>query len=483
MIKTTHLQKKCLRDLAVCKVKYKNIWRTRHELGYTVRNNRHYDIVVAGDTGRWDVSDIVLIHEVGHVWLGHCDVKILEELRDIKKRLEDKGLSFKSLRYYGGPRHFINICVDLEVNSSILTKGNIQAMKDFGVESVTLDSMEVELAKDFRGYYDQLIDKLKDYIEKNNLPVDAEDQTKTMPGIGADGVGRSLQDLMDDSDIQEAINEALIEQEILDELEKEPYKTGNTKESLTRNYSATESSVEDEEADMGMDDSERDKSTEEKKKEQANISSKKGIKGIGKTPETSAEIEVYDNDVKTIKRFLASIIHSTLSYQHDAMKHYNRGTRYNTDGIFYNSIRRKVDRKRKKLGILIDVSGSMDTGSIVGAVSSLKTSLNVVDPASELVTWNTHLSERYKITQIPEKVRIGGGTDIAAGLGYLAENRFTDIVIYSDFETDLTDLNQVRESFPTVKIYSIVVGGSYVSSYDKKWESFVQGCTRIIKVV
>ena len=137
----------------------------------------------------------------------------------------------------------------------------------------------------------------------------------------------------------------------------------------------------------------------------------------------------------------------------DPMRLWNRGSRDRSSGVIYNSLKQAPQRKRKKLGILVDISGSMDISTIQNAAQSLKDCAPVLDKGSKFVTWNTDLGQEFPILDIPEQIRVGGGTDMVAGINYLVKQGFTDIVVYSDFET--SNLETVDPK--GYRLYSIVV--------------------------
>ena len=150
---------------------------------------------------------------------------------------------------------------------------------------------------------------------------------------------------------------------------------------------------------------------------------------------------------KKLEEFFMQILGHEKVLTPDAMKHYNRGTRKNDHGLIYSSINRKVKLRPKKLGILIDVSGSMDSRSLLVALDSLEPLLHMLHKESKVVLWDTYKCGEYEITKLPKRVSEGGGTDMASGLRYLTKQGFDTVVIYSDFETNLYDLHSAAVEF------------------------------------
>ena len=141
-----------MKELALCKVVRRKMWRTEKQLGYTntSANRRYYDINIANDTGSREVEDIVLLHEIGHCYFGHNDLDIREELLLVKSMCDGAGLPFSATLLYGGPMRFLNIAMDLEINSKLLTVGNIKAMKKFGFELCTPEGFQIETGESYR---------------------------------------------------------------------------------------------------------------------------------------------------------------------------------------------------------------------------------------------------------------------------------------------------------------------------------------------
>ena len=232
-------------------------------------------------------------------------------------------------------------------------------------------------------------------------------------------------------------------EEIDDALLKEGYIGGDVKAKDKSNKSDTstvkEKEKEIEEAEEGNSDS-------------------SGKKNIGNSSAfTSTVVIEAENTPKEIEKFLRSIIGNSYDFSMDPMRLWNRGSRDRSSGVIYNSLKQAPQRKRKKLGILVDISGSMDITNIKNAAQSLKDCSKILDKGSMFVTWNTDLGQQFPILNIPDQIRVGGGTDMVAGINYLVKQGFTDIVVYSDFETyGLETVNPKN-----YRLYSIVVNDRY----------------------
>ena len=479
-MKLTRTQKKAMKELALCKVVRRKMWRTEKQLGYTntSANKRYYDINIANDTGSREVEDIVLLHEIGHCYFGHNDLDIKEELLLVKSMCDGAGLPFSATLLYGGPMRFLNIAMDLEINSKLLTVGNIKAMKKFGFELCTPEGFQIETGESYRSYYMPLLEKARAFM--NNSPSGSGDGEEEEDGDGggdgdkkndkgksgsgknkgkgsgkkddADGkIPGTRNDTGDDLSSDSPLTGI---EEIDDALLKEGYIGGDVKAKDKSNKSDT-STVK-----------EKEKEIEEAEEGEANSSGKKDIGNSSAF--TSTVIIEAENTPKEIEKFLRSIIGNSYDFSMDPMRLWNRGSRDRSSGVIYNSLKQAPQRKRKKLGILVDISGSMNITNIKAAAQSLKDCSKILDKGSMFVTWNTDLGQQFPIMSIPDQIKIGGGTDMVAGINYLVKQGFTDIVVYSDFETyglETVDPKGYR-------LYSIVVNDSSITG-DKAFKAYI----------
>lgn len=473
----TKTQKKAMKELALCKVVRRKMWRTEKQLGYTntSANKRYYDINIANDTGSREVEDIVLLHEIGHCYFGHNDLDIKEELLLVKSMCDGEGIPFSSTLMYGGPMRFLNIAMDLEINSKLLTVGNIKAIKKFGFELCTPEGFGIEVGESYRSYYLPLLKKVKmmavsplgsgDKKDKNKDSDSGEEKEGNKgKGKGKEGdTGTKIPGTRNDTGDDLSSDSPLTGiEEIDDALLKEGYIGGNIKSKDKSNKSDV-STVKEKE--------------EEIERAEGGNGTVHGGKGIGKSGSTSSTITIEaENTPKEIEKFLRSIIGNSYDFLMDPMRLWNRGSRDRSSGVIYNSLKQAPQKKRKKLGILVDISGSMNISTIQNAAQSLKDCAPVLDKGSKFVTWNTNLGQEFPITNIPDQIRVGGGTDMVAGIDYLVKQGFTDIVVYSDFET--SNLETVNPK--GYRLYSIVVGGLHTSSDAKIFNAYLSKNKKVL---
>ena len=483
-MKLTRTQKKAMKELALCKVVRRKMWRTEKQLGYTntSANRRYYDINIANDTGSREVEDIVLLHEIGHCYFGHNDLDIREELLLVKSMCDGAGLPFSATLLYGGPMRFLNIAMDLEINSKLLTVGNIKAMKKFGFELCTPEGFQIDTGESYRSYYMPLLEKARAFMDKMSSGSGEgeeesdgdgdgdEEKDKGKSGGGkskgkGNGKGNDAGDKIpgiknDTGDDLSSDSPLTGIEEIDDALLKEGYIGGDIKAKDKSNKSDT-STV-------------KEKEKEIEEAEESNSSKNRDI-GNSKAFTSTITIEA-ENTPKEIEKFLRSIIGNAYDFLMDPMRLWNRGSRDRSSGVIYNSLKQAPQRKRKKLGILVDISGSMDISTIQNAAQSLKDCAPVLDKGSKFVTWNTDLGQEFPILDIPEQIRVGGGTDMVAGINYLVKQGFTDIVVYSDFET--SNLETVDPK--GYRLYSIVVGADGYGSDARIFNAYLNKNKKVL---
>lgn len=514
----TREQKRVMRYQGLSKVHYhKNMYSRNHELGYAKPGSPYSEIHIAADVAE-DVKRVTLLHEVGHIYFNHVNVNIKEELKEIRALFEKNGMNFKNgIRRFGGPMTFLNYCMDLEVNSKLLTLANVKTMYDNNFKILTQKSLDVPTYDTFRDYYEPLILKLKDQEEKeeqnkkNNRSGSQSSSSQGSPfGDDEDGEGSSSD--CDDSEDGDENNQS----------SGKGKKSQNSKESkgsseemdfsdlldkamrdLSSAVDPMDSDLDDEMSEALRDEGYERKDDETPETEKSVNDSVDSVEDNGNVDEPTTsrnygasedhrEIEVVENTDKEIAKFLNGILNTSFDATLNYIKNYNRGIRRNKDGILYSSLDNRIKSKKTKLGVLIDVSGSMETDSIIKACSSLKAVSKALDPQSIGVTWSVHKEQEFSLFDVPERVEAGGGTNMARGLDYLVNVKKCDtVVIYSDFCTDDFEnmINLIKKK--GTKVYSIDVAtdkmynGQCVLPYgitEEQWNTYVKLNKRFLRV-
>lgn len=399
MITFTPFQERILNYKNLGKISYCDMWLTKKQLGYSSKGDeKYYEVTVAEDISSPEIRSLILLHEVGHIFFRHLDIDISSELEAVYNLFKEKEVPFSKVFYYGGPLRFINLAMDLEVNSKAFTFQNLKHLnsflKTFSFHLHTTDSLSLEVLDSFRDYYVPLILRLKDTEDKENI--------KDFPE-------------WDDIRNQENFNFEKLSFELQDSLKKENYNF--EKDSFRRELNSREYSE------------------------------------ITNRP--LEHLEVLKESSTVLKSFiLNNISKGDLKRKDDFMKLYNWGVRKNKS-ILYRSSKRKKSYSPKKICFILDVSNSMELDCIASSLISLKEIVEFLSPNSQLITWNTYkvLERGLKEFNLTE-IEIGGGTDIAGAIEYLEDKGFSDCFIYSDFETAYSDLIKVLKSTP-VNIFGI----------------------------
>lgn len=419
----TNLQRKVLTACRMSKVIFRKMYEKNHELGYASRgDNYNYDINIASDVPA-DIKQVTLIHEAGHIYLKHTEVNVKEEALVMNELINKYGSTVEIFsKVYGGFATFLNICMDLEINSKFLTLGNVRTMKNFGFNLCTPDAYKVDYKETFNLYYEPLISQLPKKGEESHTESKVPQMSKDLPNT------KSLTDEMFD-----------LPEDMMNSISDENYKSGDDK-------SANQSKKGEATVQEAMDNDE--------------VLEKNGT-GIGSNSNGLHNLEIGSRDSESVKKFLLSIISdTTLGRKHDSMRIYNRNTRGRD--FMYTTRKYAPNRLLPKLGIIVDISGSMNTESIVTAAASLKNVSERLHQDSIMVTCDTAIQEIFKIKEIPSEIRAGGGTALDVALKYLVDNNFTDIVVYSDFETDMKAMEELQK-VSKANFYSIIVRDSWYS--------------------
>ena len=366
----TREQKRVMRYQGLSKVHYhKNMYSRNHELGYAKPGSPYSEIHIAADVAE-DVKRVTLLHEVGHIYFNHVNVNIKEELKEIKVLFEKNGMNFKKgIRRFGGPMTFLNYCMDLEVNSKLLTLANVKTMYDNNFKILTQKALDVPTYDTFRDYYEPLILKLKDQEEKeeqnkkNNRSGSQSSSSQGNPfGDEDEGEGSSSDC---DGDGDEEGNQS--------NGKSKGKKSQNTEDSQENGKGASEDDVDfsdlldkamrdlssavdpmDSDLDDEMSEALRDEGYERKddetpETEKSVNDSVESVEDDGNVDEPTTsrnygasedhrEIEVVENTDKEIAKFLNGILNTSFDATLNYIKNYNRGIRRNKDGILYSSL-------------------------------------------------------------------------------------------------------------------------------------------------
>jgi len=190
----TPYQKKVMNYLGLAKVAYRNMWNKDHQLGYVSPDKPFDKINIAKDFPDRDVKEIALLHECGHIYFNHTSVDTKKEIKSIRAIFKELNRDFLLIMQYGGPMSFLNIAMDFEVNSKLLTIANVKHINSF-VKICTPEAYDIPVLDSFRDYYRPLIEKLPEgkveslMVGSGNL-IKGESSESNQSGDNKNGKGK-----------------------------------------------------------------------------------------------------------------------------------------------------------------------------------------------------------------------------------------------------------------------------------------------------
>lgn len=466
----TQSQRNLIDSRSLVHVSFSPIKEKEGTLGYSFKDKFYYRIRL--DTSIEDneaISMSVLIHELGHIELGHMDESLSEAIKYVFKVAEELGISKEVIRVWNrGPMGVINICMDLEVNDKFLTRQNIKDLTKSGFTPVTLEVLGLEPQESWKDYIRPYLSMMKDNYD--DLKDQLDSLFKSLKDIGEmqtkrnKGSGKSNGNPQDGTE-ESSLGKMISDKDSEEVEEGESSTSGSSKDSEGEENEVTQSDMEDD-----GEDPEEYLDEEEELSELITTSNQKcddsTSYGISHESHRSKSRPDRKSPSKILEDFFMQLLYHEKTMVPDSMKHYNRGTRRNEHGLIYTSISRKVKLKPKKLGILIDVSGSMDSKSLLTALDSLEPLLHMLHKDSVVVAWDTGLCGEYPITKLPKSLQECGGTDMASGLRYLNKKGYDTVVIYSDFETNTYTLHDEAKAFGKDLSFIVVNNGCRYRSMD-----------------
>lgn len=216
--------------------------------------------------------------------------------------------------------------------------------------------------------------------------------------------------------------------------------------------------------DFGKDHFTNGRREADKLREQGLAGQKGGI-GCGKEggadKTISTEDKMVDSVDSAINEIMRNIKHRSIkvSNRRDVMRRYNRGIQRD---VIAPTISQKINLcSNPKIVFLLDVSGSMDARLIQRIIKTISFDLHKINRGLryDIIAWNTRLSQHIKDIDpkksIPE-IRCGGGTEMADGIKYFAEqyNKDAILVLISDFEDSLERWHEEENKLSGYDIYA-----------------------------
>lgn len=467
----------------------------------------------------------ILMHEYGHIYLGHLDgiheeldTQICNTFRDYRGELIDRinkecGIDFAEKlieRVIDDPvlNHSLhNIAMDMEVNSKILSTEDVEEMES-DISSV-LPNYQLELLKYNRDHtdneeakqaLDDMIKKMENeakiklivperyYISEGNpfpselsypeylmLIVQHLDQfVKMLVSIKKGGNGDTSQ--VTNQDIQDALQgsgsgSGQGNQQGKGDPKDCPYKGKRDSGSGDLNSNGKD------EGGTHKDHRTDSRDDADKKRELGQIRSGGGV-GCGSSgaPDATRLVDKTDEVDMALDEVMLNYKSRVVKVdtKKDLMYLYNRGI---NRSVIAPTIRRKVTMSNEPtIVFLIDVSGSMDTLLVDRILNTIANKMKKIGRGLKynIISWSTQLGDHIKDID-PRKgvprISMGGGTRMARGMEYFRQNYGPEaiLILISDFEDYLEEWHEQELKMPNYTMYGFNYG---YSNYNQEFKYF-----------
>lgn len=467
----------------------------------------------------------ILMHEYGHIYLGHLDgiheeldTQICNTFRDYRGELIDRinkecGIDFAEKlieRVIDDPvlNHSLhNIAMDMEVNSKILSTEDVEEMES-DISSV-LPNYQLELLKYNRDHtdneeakqaLDDMIKKMENeakiklivperyYISEGNpfpselsypeylmLIVQHLDQfVKMLVSIKKGGNGDTSQ--VTNQDIQDALQGSSSgsgqgNQQGKGDPKDCPYKGKRDSGSGDLNSNGKD------EGGTHKDHRTDSRDDADKKRELGQIRSGGGV-GCGSSgaPDATRLVDKTDEVDMALDEVMLNYKSRVVKVdtKKDLMYLYNRGI---NRSVIAPTIRRKVTMSNEPtIVFLIDVSGSMDTRLVDRILNTIANKMKKIGRGLKynIISWSTQLGDHIKDID-PRKgvprISMGGGTRMARGMEYFRQNYGPEaiLILISDFEDYLEEWHEQELKMPNYTMYGFNYG---YSNYNQEFKYF-----------
>lgn len=467
----------------------------------------------------------ILMHEYGHIYLGHLDgiheeldTQICNTFRDYRGELIDRinkecGIDFAEKlieRVIDDPvlNHSLhNIAMDMEVNSKILSTEDVEEMES-DISSV-LPNYQLELLKYNRDHtdneeakqaLDDMIKKMENeakiklivperyYISEGNpfpselsypeylmLIVQHLDQfVKMLVSIKKGGNGDTSQ--VTNQDIQDALQgngsgSGQGNQQGKGDPKDCPYKGKRDSGSGDLNSNGKD------EGGTHKDHRTDSRDDADKKRELGQIRSGGGV-GCGSSgaPDATRLVDKTDEVDMALDEVMLNYKSRVVKVdtKKDLMYLYNRGI---NRSVIAPTIRRKVTMSNEPtIVFLIDVSGSMDTRLVDRILNTIANKMKKIGRGLKynIISWSTQLGDHIKDID-PRKgvprISMGGGTRMARGMEYFRQNYGPEaiLILISDFEDYLEEWHEQELKMSNYTMYGFNYG---YSNYNQEFKYF-----------
>ena len=502
---------------------------TTTALGYCYKNetissnniSNSYWIVCA-ETGNPELDLRVKMHEYGHIYLGHLDgihedldrqaALVFRNNRDELIQLinEECGIDFadkliESVIDDPNLNHSIhNIAMDMEVNSKILSKEDIEFMEksldeiyekkkqeriEELIKSGVLKREDLEKKEDSENKSDSANDSSKEKLDEETEKEKTEAGIKLiLPeryefpdnltyaeyfiesikhldkfvkmlvslALGKNGDTRGI----GKDQVKDMLDSLGGGMEALDEL-LEKSGMGNDSGNGTPSGQRKDSDFGPDNIDK-RDHGSNSRSDADKKRESGEL--RKGIGNCagGSVRPTNKNVDSIELAIEDVIRHYKKTVFK-IATKKDLFYNFNRGISKKI--IVPASIQRVTTSKKPSIVYLIDVSGSMDRRLIDRVLKTISKKMKYLNGGLhyDIITWNTSLCQHIrniKPGKMIPSIHDGGGTRLAKGIEYFAKNYGPEavLIIISDFEDYLEEWHAAEEKLNGYTIWGFNYG-------------------------
>lgn len=406
-------------------------------VGVTERKDKRIYDIYYHDKLTAQEREVIRIHEYGHAYYHHLELNLQKEYDYVCKlvwKLRKKVMSAEDIHY------IINVAMDIQINSSLLTFKDIRTIRNYG--AITASMYDVEGGLNFREYYEVIISQLKfksdESEDKSESKIDRKGSNIIL--TGSESIDDTNTDLIIDINSEgDGVGDDQYKDEVdsIKAIQLNPPKGGGK--------------------DVGGDES------------PIFMPSQGAGQGFDDAMHELKLHKVEDTDEDRIRKLIESIPgdRANYSFKLDSLRTFNRKTR-STQNLMYSSVKRgRRPRQLPKLGVVVDVSGSMSEHIVRKVFSTLKSLQHLFDKESVVVTWNTSRRGEWKISDLPNKIYSSGGTDLNASIKYCKDHlKCNKYLVISDMDFSLYQFTRSMESTP-MQFYAI----SYDFAGDASFES------------
>jgi len=485
-------------------------------------NNSYW--IVCAETDNPELDLRVKMHEYGHIYLGHLDgihedldrqaALVFRNNRDELIQLinEECGIDFADKlieSVIDDPKlnHSIhNIAMDMEVNSKILSKDDVEFMEkslDEIYEKKKQEKIEELIAQGIIKREDL---EEKEESENNDTSNPAKDKLdkeaekeKTEAGTKlilperyefpdnltyAEYFIESIKHL--DKFVKMLVSFALGKNGDTKDISKDQVKDmldslGGGMEALeelldqtgTGTGSGSKPSGQRKDSDFGPDGIDKkdhgsdSRSDADKKRESGELTKGIGNCAGGSVRATNKNADAIELAIEDVIRHYKKTVFK-IATKKDLFYNYNRGISKKIIVPAY--IQRITASKKPSIVYLIDVSGSMDRRLIDRVLKTISRKMKYINGGLhyDIITWNTSLCQHIrdiKPGKMIPSIHDGGGTRLAKGIEYFAKNYGPEavLIIISDFEDYLEEWNAAEQKLNGYTLWGFNYGYDRVS--------------------